>query len=144
MTSHAAPAAPASRPVRRAAGPRWPRGDAGAGTAEIAIITPLLMLLILAVLQFAVAEQAQHAAQAAASQALAVTRIQGGTPAAGQAQAAAVLSQLGGSLTSPAVQVTRTATWARVTITGKAESLIPGLNLTVTATVTGPAEEWTR
>jgi Flp pilus assembly protein TadG len=134
---------PPARPARRRA--RWQllRGDAGAGAAELVIVTPLLMLLILAVIQFAVAEQAQHAAQAAASQALAATRVQDGTVPAGQAQAATVLAQEGGSLTAPAVSITRTATQATVTITGGVENLIPGIHLHVRATVAGPVEEWT-
>jgi Flp pilus assembly protein TadG len=127
---------------RHRARPGLPPKDAGAGAVEFVIVTPLLMLLVLGVIQFALAEQAQHVAQAAATQALAAARVQDGTAAAGQAQAAAVLSQLGGSLTGPAVTVTRTATQARVTVTGGVESLIPGVRLHVRATVTGPAEEW--
>jgi Flp pilus assembly protein TadG len=128
-------------PPRRAR-PGLLREDAGAGAVELVIVTPLLMLLVLGVIQFALAEQAQHVAQAAATQALAAARVQDGTAAAGQTQAGTVLSQLGGSLTGPAVTVTRTATQARVTVTGGVESLIPGVRLHVRATVTGPAEEW--
>jgi Flp pilus assembly protein TadG len=130
-------------PARRRARPGLPPKDAGAGAVELVIVTPLLMLLVLGVIQFALAEQAQHVAQAAATQALAAARVQDGTAAAGRAQAGTVLSQLGGSLTGPAVTVTRTATQARVTVTGGVESLIPGVRLHVRATVTGPAEEWT-
>jgi Flp pilus assembly protein TadG len=133
---------PPARPGRRRARWRLPLGDAGAGAAELVIVTPLLMLLILGVIQFALAEQAQHAAQAAASQALAATRIQDGTVPAGQAQAATVLAQEGGSLTAPGVSITRTATRAMVTVTGDVENLIPGIHLHVRATVTGPVEEW--
>jgi Flp pilus assembly protein TadG len=114
----------------------------GAGAAEIVIVTPLLLLLILAVIQFALAEQAEHVAQAAATQALAAARVQGGSTTAGQAQADAVLAQLGGSLASPSVTVTRTATQATVTVTGTAATLIPGVRLHVHATVTGPVEEF--
>jgi len=134
---------PPGRPARRRARRGLLRGDAGAGAAELVIVTPLLMLLILGVIQFAVAEQAQHAAQAAASQALAATRVQDGTTGAGQAQATTVLAQEGGSLTAPAVSITRTATQATVTITGGVQTLIPGIHLHVSATVAGPVEEWT-
>jgi TadE-like protein len=137
------PEDPPACPARRRARWRLPHADAGAGAAELVIVTPLLMLLVLGVIQFALAEQAQHAAQAAATQALAATRVQDGTVAAGQAQAATVLAQVGGSLTAPAVSITRTATQARVTVTGGVESLIPGIHLHVRATVAGPVEEWT-
>ena len=75
-------------PPRRRASLGLLREDAGAGAVELVIVTPLLMLLVLGVIQFALAEQAQHVAQAAATQALAAARVQDGTAAAGQAQAA--------------------------------------------------------
>jgi Flp pilus assembly protein TadG len=137
------PAGPGARPARRGARFRLLRGEAGAGAAELVIVTPLLMLLVLGVIQFALAGQAQHAAQAAATQALAASRVQDGTTGAGQAQAATVLAQEGGSLTGAAVHITRTATRASVTVTGGVETLIPGIHLHASATVTGPVEEWT-
>ena len=100
-----------ARRCRRRGRAGW--AQRGAGAAEIVIVTPLLLLLVLAVIQFALAEQAEHVAQAAATQALAVARVQDGSAAAGQAQADTVLAQLGGSLTGPSVTVTRTATQAR-------------------------------
>jgi Flp pilus assembly protein TadG len=124
----------------RAVRPGW--AQRGAGATEIVIVTPLLLLLVLLVIQFALAEQAEHVAQAAATQALATTRAQDGSTAAGHAQADAVLAQLGGSLTSPSVTVARTATQATVTVSGTAETLIPGIRLRVHATVTGPVEEF--
>jgi Flp pilus assembly protein TadG len=131
--------APASRPVP---GRRLLRDETGAGMAETVIVTPLLLLLLLAVIQFALAEHGQHVAQAAATQALAAARVQDGSASAGQAQAAAVLAQLGHSLNAPTVSVSRTATQATVTVTGGVETLIPGLHLIVHATVTGPVERW--
>ncbi len=133
------PGAP-GRQRRRRARAGW--AQRGAGAAEIVIVTPLLLLLILAVIQFALAEQAEHVAQAAATQALAAARVQDGSTTAGQAQADVVLAQLGGSLGSPSVTVTRTATQATVTVSGTAATLIPGVRLHVHATVTGPVEEW--
>jgi Flp pilus assembly protein TadG len=133
------PGAPA-RQGRPRATAGW--AQRGAGAAEIAIVTPLLLLLILAVIQFALAEQAEHVAQAAATQALAAARVQDGSTAVGQAQADAVLAQLGGSLAGPSVTITRTATQATVTVSGTAATLIPGVRLHVHATVTGPVEEF--
>jgi Flp pilus assembly protein TadG len=119
------------------------RGDAGAATAETVIIIPAVLLLVFGAIEFAVAEQASHAAQAAASQALAVARSQAGTAAAGQAQATDVLSQESGGLTDRVVTITRTGTWATVTVTGTVTGIIPGLHLHIRATVAGPVEEWT-
>ena len=129
-----------ARRCRRRGRAGW--AQRGAGAAEIVIVTPLLLLLVLLVIQFAIAEQAEHVAQAAATQALAAARVQDGSTAAGQAQADAVLAQLGGSLGSPSVTVTRTATQTTVTVSGTAATLIPGVRLHVHATVTGPVEEW--
>jgi Flp pilus assembly protein TadG len=136
------------RPARRAAvrlrrALAAARGDTGSATAETVIIIPVLLLLVFGGIEFATAEQASHAAQAAASQALAIARAQDGTAAAGQAQAADVLGQEGGGLTGRVITVTRTGSWARVTVTGTVQGIIPGLHLTIRATVAGPVEEWT-
>jgi Flp pilus assembly protein TadG len=120
-------------------------GDRGAGSAELVIATPLLMLLILLVIQFAIWAHATHVAQATAEEALATTRVQGGTAAAGQARASQVLTQIGSAvLLRPQVTVTRTATTVTVRLTATAERILPlpGLALPVTVTVTGPAERF--
>lgn len=143
-----APAGPArARPgcslMRRPAGP-W-RGDRGAGAAELVIAVPLLMLLILLIVQFAIWAHASSVAQATAEEALAATRVQGGSAAAGQQRAAQVLSQVGRSvLVSPQVSVTRTAATATVQITGTAEEVlpVPGFTFPVRITVTGPVERF--
>lgn len=127
----------------RRPGPR--RGDRGAGAAELVIAVPLLMLLILLIVQFAIWAHASSVAQATAEEALAATRVQGGSAAAGQQRAAQVLSQVGRSvLVSPQVSVTRTAATATVQITGTAEEVlpVPGLAFPVRITVTGPVERF--
>jgi len=68
--------------------------------------------------------------------------VQDSSAAAGQAQADTVLAQLGGSLASPSVAVTRTATQVTVTVSGAAETLIPGVRMHVQARVSGPVEEF--
>ena len=121
------------------------RGDRGAGAAEIVIAVPLLMLLILLVVQFAIWQHAVAVAQATAEESLAVTRVQGGTAGAGQDRAAQVLGQIGSAvLVGPQVSVTRTAADATVTIHATAERVVPvpGLNLPVSVTVTGPVERF--
>jgi Flp pilus assembly protein TadG len=109
------------------------------------VATPLLMLLILAVIQFGIWAHATHVAQATAEEALAATRVQGGTAAAGQQRASQVLTQIGSAiLTSPHISVTRTATTATVSVTATAERVmpLPGLALPVAVTVTGPVERF--
>jgi Flp pilus assembly protein TadG len=144
------PAPPDRRP--RPGGPRLrrakrsrPDGDRGAGAVEIVIAVPLLMLLILLIIQFAIWEHAESIAQATAEEALAAARVQGGTTADGQQRAAQVITQIGSSvLNGPQVSVTMTATDVTVRVTGTAEQVlpVPGLTFPVTATVTGPVEQF--
>lgn len=106
---------------------------------------PLLMLLILLIVQFAVWAHANSVALATAEEALAATRVQGGSADAGQQRAGQVLGQIGSAvLISPQVSVTRTATTATVQIHATAEQVIPlpGLQLPVSITVTGPVERF--
>jgi hypothetical protein len=123
-------------------------GDRGAGSAEIVIAMPLLMLLmllILLVVQFAVWENAEAVAHAAADEALAAARVQGGTAASGQQRAAQVISQAGGGvLNGPRISVTVTAAEVTVQVTGTAAQVLPfpGLTFRVTATAVGPAERF--
>ena len=105
--------------------------------------TPLLLLLILVVIQFAIYEHASEVAQAAASQALASTRVVGGTTTSGQSDAETLLANIGHSvLIDPVVSVARGATSAKVTVTGTAEAVIPLIHLPVTATSSGPIERF--
>jgi Flp pilus assembly protein TadG len=128
---------------RRRAG--RPHGERGAGSAEMVIAVPALMLLILMIVQFAIWAHATHVAQATAEEALAATRVQGGTAAAGQQRAHQVLSQIGSAaLVAPQVTVTRTTRTATVQITATAEKVIPvpELTLPIQITVTGPVERF--
>ena len=117
------------------------RGDRG--SAELVVATPLLMLLILAVIQFALFEHASQVAQAAASQSLASTRSVGGTTTSGRSEAIDLLSKIGrGVLIDPEISVSRSATTAQVTVTGSAEAVIPFVHLPVSATSSGPIEQF--
>ena len=107
------------------------------------VAAPLLLLLILAVIQFAIYEHASQVAQTAAAQALAATRVMGGTTAAGQTEADSLLANLGnGVIVDPQVSVTRGATSAQVTVTGGTEGVIPLVHLPVSATSSGPLERF--
>jgi hypothetical protein len=118
--------------------------DRGAVSVQLVIAAPLLLLQLLLVVQFAVYLHASHVAQSSAAQALAAARAEGASAADGDAQAAAVLRQLGGGvLLEPEVNVVRGAARVRVEITGVAETVVPPLRLPVRAVAEGPAEEWT-
>ena len=129
------------RPPDRRLGRRHTGNDSG--SAELVVAAPLLLLLILVVIQFALYEHASQVAQTTAAQALATTRVTGGTTASGQAEARSLLATLGhGVLLDPEVSVSRDATTARVAVTGSAEGVIPLLHLSVHATSSGPLERF--
>lgn len=117
------------------------RGDAGAVAAEVVIAVPVLLLLLMSIVQFALWSHASHIAQAAASEGLAATRVEGGTTVAGGSATRSVLDQLGaGPLRDTVVAVDRDAVTARVRVTGAATPVIPFLTLPVTAEASGSVE----
>jgi hypothetical protein len=104
----------------------------------------LLLLLILGIVQFALWEHATHVAQAVAEQGLAAGRVQGGTDQAATAEAQRVLDQLGsGVLAHPSVSATRGTVTTTVVVTGRAEAVLPFLNLPVRSVASGPSERFT-
>lgn len=133
--NHTAPrAAPGQSPGKR---------ERGAVATEMVIAVPLLLLLLLLIVQFALAWHAQHIAQTAASKGLAVTRVQGGSTAAGRAQVVATLGSLGHSvLLDPHVTVVRTRRTATIEVHGRVEPVVPGFHLTVAAHDAGAVERW--
>ncbi|ROO52813.1 TadE-like protein [Micromonospora sp. Llam0] len=122
---------------------RRPGGDRGSTTTEVVLYAPLLMLLVLLGVQFATWGLAQLAVQHAAHHALQTTRVQGGTVAAGQADADAVLTHIAGSLVSGRqISVTRTTDTATVHIRADAPRVVPFLTLRVSTTVVAPVERF--
>jgi hypothetical protein len=116
------------------------RGDRGSVTTEMVAAFPLLMLLIAAAVQFGMWGLGQIGAQQAANHALQTTRVADGTPAAGRADATALLDGLaGGFIEGETVTVTRTADTATVTISGHAPILF-GLSIPMRSTVSAPTE----
>jgi len=125
--------------VNRAAAHR--RRDRGAASVELVLATPLLMVLLMAAVQFAIWQHAAHMARAAANEGLQTARAYGSSAAAGKADTTTILASLSGNvLHHPQVTASRNTTTASVTVTGRASSVIPGLSLPVTITVTAPVE----
>jgi len=117
--------------------------DTGAATTEFTIAVPGLLLMLLLVVQFAVFAHATHLAQAVAARGLAAARAEGATDAVGTTVGNSLLAQLnGGALGEPVVQVQRSGGQVQVSVTGVAESVVPGLHLSVSATARGPVERF--
>jgi Flp pilus assembly protein TadG len=127
--------------------PRSRRRDRGSSAVELVILTPVLILIVFGIVQAALLWHAQHIADAAAQQGDRLARADTGhqvDPATIRTDTLAYLHQLGADLvTTPTVTVTSTPTWATVTVTGHAVSLIPGRGLTIHATSRGPVERFT-
>jgi Flp pilus assembly protein TadG len=129
-----------ARPTRRAS--QRPDGERGIVTIEAIILMPLLFLLIFAIVQAGLYYHAQSTARSIANGAVQVTRIEDGTAEAGRAEANARLAAVGtGLIANPGVDVVRGVEESRVTVTGRAPTII-GIPFTVRQTATGPTERW--
>lgn len=103
---------------------------------------PLLFTVVLLLAQVTIWAHASHIAQATAARALAATRADGGSVAAGEQQAQSTLDQLGrSSLTGAQITVTRDGETATVHVHGTAASVLPGLRLGIEADAAGSVEQ---
>jgi len=118
------------------------RGDAG--LAEFVVCLPVFFLLVIAGVQYALWSHASHLARAAAEQGSQVASGYGSTLSAGTQAARSFIATTGpGTLTDPQVVTsTRSGDVAQVTVTGRAQALIPWLDLTVSATSNAPIQEY--
>ena len=118
------------------------RGDDG--LAEFVVLIPVFFLAVLIAVQFALWSHASHLARAAAEQGASNAAAFGSTPAAGTSAAYQFIATKGASsLTAP--QVTTTAgrgDTVQVTITGRAQVVIPWLSLQVSATSVEKVQEF--
>ncbi len=119
------------------------RGDRGSVVVELVIATPLLLLALLTIIQLLLWSHATHIAQAAASQALAATRTQDGTPGDGDQAGNRLLADLAaGPLRDPRLDVSRDADRVLVVVRGEAAAVLPGIHLPVHAEAAGPVERF--
>ncbi|MET9300685.1 TadE/TadG family type IV pilus assembly protein [Micromonospora aurantiaca] len=107
---------------------------------EFAIVALPMILLTFAVVQTGLIFFAQSIALGAATQGVNAARGYQSTSAAGEARATAFLAAGGAGLENEQVVVTRTGTEVRVTVTGQAITVLPGLSWTITKSAHGPVE----
>ncbi len=115
-----------------------------AGLAEFVVCLPVFFLLVIAGIQYALWSHASHLARAAAEQGSQVASGYGSNPSAGTQAAQNFIATTGpGTLTNPQVSTsTLSGGVAQVTVTGRAQALIPWLDLTVSATSNAPIQEY--
>ena len=130
---------------------RWPgvrrrrdRQRCDTGLAEFVVCLPVFFLLVIGGVQYALWSHASHLARAAAEQGSQVASGYGSTPMAGTQAAQSFIATTGpGTLTNPQVSTsTLSGDVAQVTVTGRAQALIPWLDLTVSATSNAPRQEY--
>lgn len=108
------------------------------------IVFPVLLTLVMTVVQFALHFHAQQVVGAAAEDAVAVARLDGGSADAGRAAAHAVLDDVAPRLVlAPRVDVSASAGRVRATVRGEVASLVPFLRLSVLAVDEAPVERFT-
>lgn len=110
---------------------------------QAVLVFPALLFTVMLIIQFALYLHAQSVAEAAAQDGAAAARRADGSESSGRAAADRSLSSLGPRMLSGQnVSVNRSATVARVSVTGRVLSLVPGISLTVHETAEGPVERF--
>lgn len=120
------------------------RGRGEEGFADFVICLPVFFLLVIVGIQFALWSHAAHLARAAAEQGSQVASGYGSSAHAGTQAAYQFIATTGpGTLTGAAVSTTTlSGDTAQVTVTGRAQALIPWFDLTVSATSDAPIQEY--
>jgi hypothetical protein len=99
--------------------------------------------LLLIVVQFALWSHAAQMAQLAASTGDRTARSIGGGPAQGADRARSVLGGPGSDITSSTVSFSvLPGDLVEITVTGKAQTILPGFSFPVSAKVVGPIQEF--
>ncbi|MDI1462100.1 TadE/TadG family type IV pilus assembly protein [Catellatospora sp. KI3] len=123
---------------------RLARRDRGAAAVEMAIMALPLLVVTFLVVQAAFVYQAKALALAAATQGANAARNYGSDATAGRDRARAFLRRVGFGIADTDVTASVNADVATVTVTGKAQSIIPFWEFTVSHTAYGPVERFTR
>lgn len=116
--------------------------ERGFETAEAAIVLPFLLVLLFGVIQGGIAYHANNLIHAAASNAATAASLYDATAGDGISAGKATANQAGSVLTDVHVTVDRTATEVVATVTAATPMLVPGVDGTVTQTITAPVERW--
>ncbi|MFD8952803.1 TadE/TadG family type IV pilus assembly protein [Streptomyces xanthophaeus] len=120
--------------------------DRGEASIQMAIVFPFVILVTVTVVQASMWFFARNIALTAAREGVAAARTYQSPEGAGAARARETLGRIAGdSLTGTTVSTAgSTATEVRVTVTGTAPSLIPGVaGLSVSQSAGAPRERWT-
>ncbi|MBV1851741.1 TadE/TadG family type IV pilus assembly protein [Catellatospora tritici] len=120
------------------------RRDRGDGTVEMAILALPLLVVTFIVVQAALVYQAKALALAAATQGANAARNYGSDATAGRDRARSFLRRVDFGITDTEIAASVNADVATVTVKGKAQSIIPFWEFSVSHTAYGPVERFTR
>ena len=110
---------------------------------QAVLVFPALLFTVMLIIQTALYLHAQSVAEAAAQDGAAAARRADGSVSSGRAAVDQSLGRLGPRmLTGQSVSVDRSATVARVSVTGRVIALVPGLSLNIHETAEGPVERF--
>jgi Flp pilus assembly protein TadG len=120
------------------------RDERGASSVvETVLVAPALLLTLMLIVQFGLYFHAANVAENAAQEGAAAGRQFDGSQAGAEERARRFLAGLGPRMFSNRkVTATRTPENATVTVTGAVISLVPGLDLTVEESASGPVERY--
>lgn len=110
-------------------------------TIQVAILFPAVLLWLMLIVQYGLWWHAKQVANAAAAEAVAVTRLPDGTESDGDVAAHRFVDQAG-NLTDIAVTVNRQPTVVIAEVRGDAPRLVPGVEWSVTARSQAPVERF--
>lgn len=124
---------------------RRPAGERGSATVEIAVLAPVLLFTVFTIIQIGLWSFARSLALGAAQEGVAAGRGYQAPAQAGQARAEEFLAAAGGdSLLSPRVVAHASSNEVTVEVTGRAQSVLPGVpGLPVRQRAQGPIERYT-
>lgn len=110
-------------------------------TVTQVITVPIIVTVTLIVVQVALVFMAHNAAAAAAQNGISLAREYGSSLDAGRQATVDYLKETaGGLIVAPQVTADRAGDLVTVTVTGKAMSVVPFLNLGIEASQSGPVE----
>ncbi|MDZ5621567.1 TadE/TadG family type IV pilus assembly protein [Nocardioides sp. HM23] len=123
---------------------RQRRDDSGVSSVELVLYMPLLMLVILIAVQFSLVWFGNQAASAVARETARTARVYPEDRGRAYAEGYQYAANIGqGVLEDPKITVTPIGDGrVRVTVTGHAQEIVPGLAPEVSQTVEGPLEEF--
>ena len=117
------------------------RGDGGGAALTWVLLFPMVLLLLFGGIQIAITSYAKNLALATAQAGVrAATSAPGDVSRAAPAAQTFAASKADGTLDNPGINVSVDGNTVTVTVTAQARSVVPGMDMTVSQSASGPME----